>query len=48
MSYSKVINATDEEIEKLKAGKLSKEDLSLVAERIKGVISEGGLDITPL
>ncbi len=48
MSYSKVINASDEEIEKLKHGKLSKEDLTLLAEKIKGVISEGGLDITPL
>lgn len=48
MTYSTVINASDEEIEKLKSGKMSKEDLSLMAEKIKGVISEGGLDITPL
>lgn len=48
MSYSKVINASDEEIEKLKHGKLSKEDLTLLAEKVKGVFSDGGLDITPL
>ena len=48
MSYSKVINATDEEIEKLKAGKFSKEDLGLLKEKVKGIISDGGLDITPL
>ena len=48
MTYSTVINASDEEIEKLKSGKMSKEDLSLMQREIKGVISEGGLDITPL
>ena len=48
MSYSKVINATDEEIERLKVGKFSKEDLGLLKEKVKGIISEGGLDITPL
>lgn len=48
MTYSTVINASDEEIEKLKSGKVSKEDLSLMVAKIKGVISEGGLDITPL
>ncbi len=48
MSYSKVINATDEEIERLKVGKFSKEDLGLLKEKVKGgIISEGGLDITP-
>ena len=48
MTYSTVINASDEEIEKLKSGKISKKDLGFIAEKIKGVISEGGLDITPL
>lgn len=48
MSYSKVINASDREIERLKQGKLSKEDLTLLTEKIKGVLSEGGLDVTPL
>jgi NTE family protein len=48
ISYSKVINTNDEEIEKLKQMKLTKEDISLLAERIKEVFSDGGLDITPL
>mgnify|MGYP000966074726 CR=1 FL=1 len=48
MSFSRVINATDEEIERLKAGKFSKEDLALLREKVKGVITDRGLDITPL
>ncbi|TCS87989.1 NTE family protein [Keratinibaculum paraultunense] len=48
ISYSKVINVHDEYIERLKEGKFSKEDLILLAEKIKGVFSEKGLDITPL
>ena len=48
MSYSTVINASDEEIDRLKSGKVSKEDISLMAAKIKGVITEGGLDISPL
>ena len=48
MSYSTVINASDEEIDRLKSGKVSKEDISLMAARIQGVITEGGLDISPL
>ena len=48
MSYSKVINASDEEINKLKQGKLSKEDIYLLTEKIRGVLSDKGLDVTPL
>ncbi len=48
MSYSKVIDANDEEIEKLKQRKLGREDIYLLAEKIKGVFSEKGLDVTPL
>lgn len=48
MSYSTVINASDDEVDRLKSGKVSKEDFSLMAAKIKGVITEGGLDISPL
>lgn len=48
ISYSKVINICDEEIERLKEGRFSKEELILLAEKIKGFLSERGLDITPL
>ncbi|HHW58164.1 MAG TPA: patatin-like phospholipase family protein [Clostridia bacterium] len=48
ISYSKVIKAEDEEIEKLKKGKLEREDILLLVQRLKGIIGDGGLDITPL
>ncbi|MDI6605122.1 MAG: patatin-like phospholipase family protein [Thermoanaerobacteraceae bacterium] len=48
MSYSRVINADDEKIEKFKKGNLNKEDIFLLKEKLKGIIEDKGLDITPL
>lgn len=48
MTYSRVIDANDEAIEKLKKGKLGKEDIKYLTEKVKGVLSEKGLDTTPL
>lgn len=48
MSYSKVIKADDEEIEKLKNRKFSKDDISNIFGKIKAVVEDKGLDITPL
>lgn len=48
MSYSRIIDADDEEIEKLKNHKLSKDDIKIVMDKIKGVVNDKGLDITPL
>lgn len=48
ISYSKVLNITDDEIEKLRSGKLAKEDLGLLIRRIGNIISDRGLDISPL
>ncbi|NNG68061.1 patatin-like phospholipase family protein [Caldanaerobacter subterraneus] len=48
ISYSRVIKASDEEIEKFKKGKLDREDILLLIQRLRGIIREGGLDITPL
>ncbi|MGI1691040.1 patatin-like phospholipase family protein [Thermoanaerobacter uzonensis] len=48
ISYSKVIKANDEEIERLKKGRWRREDIFLVTQLLKGIIEEGGLDISPL
>ena len=48
ISYSKVIEANDEEIERLKQMKLDKENISLLTEKVKEVLHEKGLNITPL
>ncbi|SHI06691.1 patatin-like phospholipase family protein [Sporanaerobacter acetigenes] len=48
MTYSRVIEANDEKIEKIKNGKMSRSDIKNLAGAIKGVINDGGLDITPL
>ncbi len=48
MTYSKVINTDDKEIEKFKEGKFDREDIKNLKEKIKDVFSEKGLDITPL
>lgn len=48
ISYSKVIEANDKEIERLKQMKLDKENISLLTEKIKEVLHEKGLNITPL
>ncbi|MEW8997008.1 MAG: patatin-like phospholipase family protein [Thermoanaerobacter sp.] len=48
ISYSKVIKANDDEIERLKKGRWRREDIFLVTQLLKGIIEGGGLDITPL
>ncbi|WP_077368960.1 patatin-like phospholipase family protein [Anaerosalibacter sp. Marseille-P3206] len=48
MTYSRVIAASDEEIEKIKKGKLGKEDIKNLAGKVKSVLDDKGLDITPL
>lgn len=48
MTYSKVINADDREIEKVKKGNMNKEDITNLVQKIKGVINDKGLDVTPL
>ncbi|KHO62924.1 patatin [Thermoanaerobacter sp. YS13] len=48
ISYSKVIKANDDEIERLKKGRWRREDIFLVTQLLKGIIEEGGLDISPL
>ena len=48
ISYSKVIVANDEEIERLKQMRLDKEDIFLLKEKIKEILHGKGLDITPL
>ncbi|GAB6118113.1 patatin-like phospholipase family protein [Thermoanaerobacter brockii subsp. lactiethylicus] len=48
ISYSKVIKANDDEIERLKKGRWRREDIFLVTQLLKEIIEEGGLNITPL
>lgn len=48
ISYSMVIDANDEEIERLRRKKLDREDLRLLSDRLKSIISDRGFDITPL
>lgn len=49
MSYSKLMSTRDEEIlEMSKRGHLSKEEIILLAEKVRGVISDKGIDITPM
>lgn len=43
ISYSKVIKANDDEIERLKKGRWRREDIFLVTQLLKGIIEEGGL-----
>jgi NTE family protein len=47
VKYSMVIDANDDEIVRLKNLKLDKEDLILLAEKLKSIISDRGFDITP-
>ncbi len=47
ISYSKVINANDEDIRRLRQLKLNIEDLRHLGVKLKDVISDRGLDITP-
>ncbi len=48
ISYSMVIDANDEEIERLKNKKLDRNDLRLLSDKLKAVINDRGFDITPL
>ena len=48
ISYSKIIAADEEEIRRLRQMKLDREDISLLRHRIKEVLHDRGLDITPL
>lgn len=48
ISYSKIIVANDELIEKAKHRNLDKEDLSLLIEKAKTFLTEKGFDIAPL
>lgn len=47
ISYSKVIVANDDVMEKLNQRKLDKEDLRFLADKIKLLIGDRGFDITP-
>lgn len=47
IKYSMIIDANDEEMEKLRQRKLDRDDLHLLSEKIKSVISDRGFDITP-
>lgn len=48
ISYSKVFNIDEEEVDKFKQLKMGIEDLSFLGEKLKHIISERGLDISPL
>ncbi|MCF6464603.1 patatin-like phospholipase family protein [Clostridium sp. Cult2] len=48
ISYSKIINASEEDIKRIKSRKLSKEDISLLVDSFRGFFVDKGLDITPL
>ncbi|WFA07853.1 patatin-like phospholipase family protein [Tissierella sp. Yu-01] len=47
IKYSMVIDANDEEMERLRKIRLGREDLRLLADKIKLVITDRGFDITP-
>lgn len=47
LSYSMVIKANEDEIERLKDIKLDRNDFRFLGEKIKKVVQGGGLDITP-
>ncbi|NLL82519.1 MAG: patatin-like phospholipase family protein [Tissierellia bacterium] len=48
ISFPMVISTNDEEVERLRHLRLDKEDLSFLVDKVKDVINDGGLDITPL
>ncbi|WP_353096559.1 patatin-like phospholipase family protein [Tissierella praeacuta] len=48
ITYSMVVDVDDDEIDKILQLKLVKEDLSFLRDKIKGLISTKGFDITPL
>lgn len=47
ISYSKVIEADDEEIQKLQELKLNRDDLKILGEKLRTVIADRGFDIAP-
>lgn len=47
ISYSKVIGANDEEIERLTRLRLGREELALLAQKLKLLIADKGFDISP-
>ncbi len=47
VSYSMVIDASDEEIESFREIRFKKDELKTVVDKLKIIISDGGLDITP-
>lgn len=48
ITYSKIIDTDDEIIEEIKKLKLDKENISFILEKVKTILSEKGLNITPL
>lgn len=48
VSYSKVFNLDDNEINKIRNLKLSKEDIGLLGEKIKKLVLNGGIDVGPI
>lgn len=48
LSYSKVMKIDDEEIERWKQWKIDKDDIISLTERLKNVLKEKGIDITPM
>ena len=48
ISYSKVIAIEDEEVERWKQKKIGKEDITFLTGKILNVLSEKGLDISPM
>lgn len=47
ISYSKVMGESDEEIERLARTRLGREELILLAQKLKSVITDKGFDISP-
>lgn len=48
ISYSKVIAIEDEEVQRWRQKKLGKEDITFITGKLLNVLSEKGLDITPM
>ena len=48
VNYTDIIKANEEEIDRLKDIRLTKEDLRILLNKLREVIKDGGFDITPL
>ncbi|HSH35221.1 patatin-like phospholipase family protein [Schnuerera sp.] len=48
ISYSKIFNTNEDELNRVAAGKLSKEDISYLIDSFRGFFTDKGLDIAPL